>query len=100
LSQARCRGVLTETDVNDETQIVALPADLAVAAAEDCRQSLLTALSEAEGPVRVVFEGEGKVSLVAAQLALAAAAAARAAGRPAEFGEETRTLLAQLGWEG
>ncbi|KQB12054.1 hypothetical protein AP071_08900 [Rhodobacter capsulatus] len=79
---------------------LAIPADLALADAEDCRQRLLGLLAGGEGAVRVQFEGEERLGVVAMQLALAAAAAAAAAGRAASFDAASRDALEQLGWEG
>lgn len=90
-----------EADVTDDTMLtLAIPADLAVADAEDCRQRLLGLLAAGEGAVQVQFEGEERLGAVAMQLALAAMAAAVAAGRPVSVDAASRDALEQLGWEG
>ncbi|WP_444452346.1 hypothetical protein ACTTAI_15145 [Rhodobacter capsulatus] len=85
---------------DDEMLTLAIPADLAVADAEGCRQSMLALLAGGTGPVVVRFEGEERLGVVAMQLALSASAAAGAAGRAASFDADSRAALAQLGWEG
>ncbi|WP_169583613.1 STAS domain-containing protein [Rhodobacter capsulatus] len=87
--------------MTDDTLLtLAIPADLTMADAEDCRQRLLGLLGGGDGAVMVRFEGEERLGVVAMQLALAAAAAAEAAGRSAGFDAASRDALEQLGWEG
>lgn len=85
---------------NDEMMRLTIPADLPVAAAEECRQSLITDLSRDARPLCIGFAGEERVGVVAVQLALAAVAAARASGRPAEFSGDACIALKKLGLEG
>ncbi|PYF07410.1 hypothetical protein C8J30_1189 [Rhodobacter viridis] len=85
---------------DDEMLTLAIPADLAVADAEECRQRLLGLLAAGDAPVTVLFEGEERLGVVAMQLALAATTAANAAGRAASFDADSRAALAHLGWEG
>jgi len=76
-----------------------IPAELAVARAEDQRQSMIAALAASTGPAEIEFAGEGRVGVVALQLGLAAAAALRAEGRAA-FGPNARAERARQGLGG
>lgn len=77
-----------------------IPSDLAVAGAEEHRQTMIAALADGSGPAEIEFAGEGRVGAVALQIGLASAAALRAEGRAATFGPKARAELVRQGLGG
>jgi hypothetical protein len=70
--------------------------DLALAEAEDRRQSLIAAVMSGTGPAVIEFD-EGVVGTVALQLGLATAAALTRQGRQADFGPNAQAVFRSIG---
>jgi hypothetical protein len=75
-----------------------IPPVLALADAEECRQSLIVAVASGSGPALVEF-AQGPVGTVALQLAIGTASALARAQRHAGFGPNARAALQRMGCE-